>query len=64
MKSLIFKIVSVVGAILTIFIAGSRSGKSKEQTKQLKKSVENVKKAKNIENSITKLSRDDKLNRL
>ena len=64
MKSLLFKIFSILGAAIALFIVGSNAGKRKEQNKNLKRSVNNVKKAKNIEKNISKLTRDDKLDRL
>lgn len=64
MKNLIFKIISLAGAIVGIFVAGYNSAKIKEQNKQLKRTFNNVKKAKNIENNTAKLSRNDKLKRL
>jgi hypothetical protein len=54
MKGLVFKIISVIGTLAAIFIAGSRSGKSKEQNKQLKReqddSIETIKINKGISN--------------
>ena len=64
MKSLVIKIISVIMTISAIFIAGSRTGKSKEQNNQLKRTVKNVRKVKDIENNTVKLSRSDKLDRL
>jgi Na+/H+ antiporter NhaC len=64
MNNFLLKIISIIGTIAAIFFAGFKSGKNKQRNKQLTRSVNNVKKAKNIENNIAKLSRDDKLKRL
>jgi hypothetical protein len=60
MKSLIFKIVSVIGAIISLFILGSRSGKNKEQNKQLKQEHDELQKDIKVVKKVNNLSFSDK----
>lgn len=64
MKFVIYKIISFITAIIGVFMLGSKSGKKKQKNKYLKNTLNNVKKAKKIQNKTAKLSRNSKLNRL
>jgi len=64
MQNLIFKIISITSTAIVIFVAAFKCGKIRQKNKQLQGTINNVKKAKNIENSISKLSHSDKLERL
>jgi len=60
MKSLIFKIFSVVAGIGTIFFFGSNSGRRKEQNKQLKQEHDELQKDITITKKVNNLSFSDK----
>lgn len=64
MKSLIIRAISIIAGIAALFLAGSNSGRRKEKSNQIERTLKNVKKSKDIEKSINKLSRVDKLKRL
>jgi hypothetical protein len=60
MKSLIFKIFSVVAGIGAIFFFGSNSGRRKEQNKQLKQEHDELQKDIKITKKVNNLSFSDK----
>ena len=60
MKSLIFKIFSVVVGIGAVFFFGSNSGRRKEQNKQLKQEHDELQKDIKITKKVNNLSFSDK----
>jgi hypothetical protein len=60
MKSLIFKIFSVVTGIGAMFFFGSNSGRRKEQNKQLKQENDELQKDIEITREVNNLSFSDK----
>jgi hypothetical protein len=61
MKTFIYKLLGVFGAIFTIFQLGKRSGKTTLKNEINKKTLEDVKKAKTINKRVSNMSFNDKL---
>jgi len=56
MKNLFYKILAIVGMIFAIFQLGKKSGKATLKNKINKKTLEDVKKAKTIDEEIDNMS--------
>ena len=61
MKNLFYKILAIVGMIFAIFQLGKKSGKATLKNKINKKTLEDVKKAKTIDERVSNMSLNDKL---
>tara|TARA_Y100000401_G_scaffold29233_2_gene21286 strand:- start:3710 stop:3916 length:207 start_codon:yes stop_codon:yes gene_type:complete len=61
MKSLIYKILAIFGAIFAIFQLGKRSGKTTLKNEINKQTLKDVGKAKTIDKRVSNMSLNDKL---
>lgn len=61
MKNLFYKILAIFGMIFAIFQLGKKSGKTTLKNEINKKTLEDVKKAKNINKRVSNMSLNDKL---
>ena len=61
MKTFFYKILAIFGIIFTIFQLGKRSGKTTLKNEINKKTLDDVKKAKTIDERVSNMSLNDKL---